>query len=37
MWNSFHTDERLGITAEITTYPGGGGDETARLRRPTER
>jgi carboxymethylenebutenolidase len=27
MWNSFHTDERLAITAEITTYPGGGGDQ----------
>jgi carboxymethylenebutenolidase len=27
MWNSFRTDEPLGITAEITTYPAGGGDE----------
>ena len=26
MWNSFTTDADLGITAEITTYPGGGGD-----------
>jgi carboxymethylenebutenolidase len=28
MWNSFHTDERLAITAEITTFPGGYGYET---------
>ncbi len=27
MWNSFRTDEHLAITAEITTYPAGGGDE----------
>jgi carboxymethylenebutenolidase len=27
MWNSFRTDERLGITAEVITYPGGHGDE----------
>ncbi len=27
MWNSFRTDEHLGISAEITTYPGGNGDE----------
>ena len=27
MWNSFKTDDRLGISAEITTYPGGNGDE----------
>ena len=25
MWNSFRTDADLGITAEITTYPAGGG------------
>jgi carboxymethylenebutenolidase len=27
MWNSFSTDARGGITAEVITYPGGGGDE----------
>jgi carboxymethylenebutenolidase len=27
MWNSFNTDARLGITAEVITYPGGNGDE----------
>ncbi|MGH8979868.1 MAG: dienelactone hydrolase family protein [Acidimicrobiales bacterium] len=27
MWNSFETDDRLGIATEITTYPGGGGDQ----------
>jgi carboxymethylenebutenolidase len=27
MWNSFHTDDRLSITAGIVTYPGGGGDQ----------
>jgi len=27
MWNSFHTDDRLAITAEITTYQAGDGDE----------
>jgi carboxymethylenebutenolidase len=27
VWNSFNTDARLGITAEIITFPGGGGDE----------
>jgi carboxymethylenebutenolidase len=27
MWNSFRTDARLTITASITTYPAGGGDE----------
>ena len=27
MWNSFRTDARTGITAEVITYPGGGGDE----------
>jgi carboxymethylenebutenolidase len=26
MWNSFNTDGDLGISAEITTFPGGGGD-----------
>jgi carboxymethylenebutenolidase len=28
MWNSFRTDEPLAITAEITTFPGGNGEET---------
>ncbi len=27
MWNSFKTDDRLGISAEITTYAAGNGDE----------
>jgi carboxymethylenebutenolidase len=27
MWNSFRTDARLGITAEVIAYPGGNGDE----------
>ncbi len=27
MWNSFRTDSDLGITAEITTYSAGGGDQ----------
>ncbi len=27
MWNSFSTDADLGITAEIRTYPAGGGDQ----------
>jgi carboxymethylenebutenolidase len=27
MWNSFNTDDRAGITAEVIAYPGGGGDE----------
>lgn len=27
MWNSFDTGEPLGVTASITTYRGGGGDE----------
>jgi carboxymethylenebutenolidase len=27
MWNSFNTDARLGITAEVITYSGGAGDE----------
>jgi carboxymethylenebutenolidase len=26
-WNSFLTDERAGLTAEVITYPGGYGDE----------
>jgi carboxymethylenebutenolidase len=26
-WNSFQTDARAGITAEVITYPGGNGDE----------
>ena len=26
MWNSFSTDAQLGITTEITTFSGGGGD-----------
>jgi carboxymethylenebutenolidase len=27
MWNSFSTDDRGGIRAEVITYPGGNGDE----------
>jgi carboxymethylenebutenolidase len=27
MWNTFNTDARLGVTAEITTYAGGNGDQ----------
>jgi carboxymethylenebutenolidase len=27
MWNSFHTDDQLSISARIITYPGGGGDQ----------
>jgi carboxymethylenebutenolidase len=27
MWNSYHTDDQLSLTASIVTYPGGGGDE----------
>lgn len=27
MWNSFRTDANLGLTAEITTYEAGGGDQ----------
>jgi carboxymethylenebutenolidase len=27
MWNSFRTDARTGITAEVIAYPGGNGDE----------
>jgi carboxymethylenebutenolidase len=35
MWNSFRTDARSGITAEVITYPGGNGDEIhAYLARP---
>ena len=35
MWNSFRTDARLGITAEVITYAGGHGDEIdAYLARP---
>ena len=26
MWNSFETDGAVGVTAEITTVPGAGGD-----------
>ena len=36
MWNSFRTDARTGITAEVITYPGGNGDEIhAYVARPT--
>jgi carboxymethylenebutenolidase len=36
MWNSFRTDARTGVTAEVITYPGGGGDEIhAYVARPT--
>ena len=35
MWNSFHTDDPLSISASIITYPGGGGDQIhAYLARP---
>jgi carboxymethylenebutenolidase len=35
MWNSFRTDDRLSITAEIVTFAGGGGDRVhAYLARP---
>ena len=27
MWNSFRTDARTGLTAEVISFPGGGGDE----------
>jgi carboxymethylenebutenolidase len=27
LWNSFRTDARTGITAEVIAYPGGNGDE----------
>jgi len=34
-WNSFRTDDRAGITAEVIAYPGGNGDEiTAYIARP---
>ncbi len=26
MWNSFSTNARLGLTAEVITHPGGGAD-----------
>ena len=36
MWNSFRTDARTGITTEVITYPGGGGDQIhAYVARPT--
>ncbi len=36
MWNSFSTDARQGLTAEITTYSGGNGDTIhAYVARPT--
>jgi carboxymethylenebutenolidase len=36
MWNSFSTDTLGGITAEVITYPGGGGDQIhAYVARPT--
>ena len=36
MWNSFRTDARAGMTAEVITYPGGNGDEIhAYVARPT--
>ena len=36
MWNSFRTDDRTGLTAEVITYPAGGGDEIhAYVARPT--
>jgi carboxymethylenebutenolidase len=36
MWNSFRTDDRDGLTAEVITYPGGNGDEIhAWVARPT--
>jgi carboxymethylenebutenolidase len=36
MWNTFNTSGPLGITAEITPYPGGNGDEiNAYVARPT--
>src|SRR5258705_12710556 len=35
MWNSFSSDARVGLTAEVITYPGGNGDEIhAWLARP---
>ncbi len=36
LWNSVRTDARDGLTAEVITYPGGGGDEIhAYVVRPT--
>jgi carboxymethylenebutenolidase len=36
MWNSFRTDERVGVAAELTTFPGGGGNSIhAYAARPT--
>src|SRR5580658_885217 len=36
MWNSFRTDDTTGLTAEVITYPAGGGDEIhAYVVRPT--
>ena len=35
MWNSFRTDARTGITAEVITYPGGGGHQRHLLGRPS--
>jgi carboxymethylenebutenolidase len=36
MWNAFRTDQALAISAEITTYTGGGGDTIhAYVARPT--
>jgi carboxymethylenebutenolidase len=36
MWNSFRTDDTTGVTAEVITYPAGGGDEIhAYVARPT--
>jgi carboxymethylenebutenolidase len=36
VWNTFSTDARLGLTAEITTYPGGNGDQIhAYVAKPT--
>ena len=36
MWNSFRTDARIGLTAEVITIPGGNGDEIhAWFARPT--
>jgi carboxymethylenebutenolidase len=35
-WNSFRTDARTGLTAEVITFPGGNGDEIhAWFARPT--
>ena len=36
MWNSFRTDARTGLIAEVITIPGGNGDEIhAWFARPT--